>query len=175
MFCQGKKASGGALMSKYHIYLNTERCIGCHACEVHCKTKNDLPVGPRLCRIIESEIKLIGGLPRQKFVFKTCFHCEDPKCVKACPTGAMQKRSKDGIVFVEQSLCDGCKACITACPWEIPQWNKETGKVVKCDYCKDRVDQGLEPACVTKCTTKALKFVTKHQEQKKEICELSHQ
>jgi Fe-S-cluster-containing dehydrogenase component len=70
----------------------------------------------------------------------------------------MQKRSKDGIVFVDPSLCVGCKTCISACPWGAPQWNPETGKAVKCDYCKDRVDQGLKPACVTICTTHCLKF-----------------
>jgi Fe-S-cluster-containing dehydrogenase component len=70
----------------------------------------------------------------------------------------MQKRARDGIVFVESDLCVGCKACITACPWGTPQWNPQTGKAVKCDYCMDRVDQGLEPACVTKCVTKCLHF-----------------
>jgi Fe-S-cluster-containing dehydrogenase component len=70
----------------------------------------------------------------------------------------MQKRPKDGIVFVDESLCVGCKTCITACPWGAPQWNPDTGKVVKCDFCMDRLDRGLEPACVTKCVTKCLHF-----------------
>jgi Fe-S-cluster-containing dehydrogenase component len=87
-----------------------------------------------------------------------CFHCENPWCVAACPTGAMQKRPRDGIVFVDHSLCVGCKTCITACPWGAPQWNPEIGKVVKCDYCMDRVDKGLKPACVTVCTTHCLEF-----------------
>jgi Fe-S-cluster-containing dehydrogenase component len=76
----------------------------------------------------------------------------------ACPTGAMQKRPKDGIVYVDESLCVGCKSCITACPWGAPQWNPDTGKAVKCDYCMDRIDQGLRPACVTKCVTQCLHF-----------------
>jgi Fe-S-cluster-containing dehydrogenase component len=54
----------------------------------------------------------------------------------------MRKRPEDGIVYVEPALCVGCKSCIAACPWGAPQWNPETGKVVKCDYCMDRVDQG---------------------------------
>jgi Fe-S-cluster-containing dehydrogenase component len=70
----------------------------------------------------------------------------------------MQKRGQDGIVFVDHSLCVGCKTCISACPWGAPQWNPEIGKVVKCDYCKDRVDEGLKPACVTACTTHCLDF-----------------
>jgi Fe-S-cluster-containing dehydrogenase component len=72
----------------------------------------------------------------------------------------MQKRASDGIVFVDASLCVGCKSCITACPWGVPQWDCTTGKVIKCDYCKDRVDRGLKPACVTKCTAHALLWVS---------------
>jgi Fe-S-cluster-containing dehydrogenase component len=70
----------------------------------------------------------------------------------------MQKRAKDGIVSVDEELCVGCKACMRACPWGAPQWNQESGKVVKCDYCMDRLDQGLKPACVAKCVTHCLHF-----------------
>jgi len=87
-----------------------------------------------------------------------CFHCENAWCEAACPTGAMKKRSKDGIVYVDSALCVGCKSCISACPWGAPQWNPETGKAVKCDYCADRIDAGLKPACVTICTTHCLHF-----------------
>ena len=100
----------------------------------------------------------IDGHPRTRFVYMPCFHCEEAWCIKACPTGAMQRREKDGIVFVESSLCVGCKSCIAACPWGTPQWDPVTHKVVKCDYCKDRLDDGLQPACVTKCVTGCLSF-----------------
>jgi len=70
----------------------------------------------------------------------------------------MQKRQKDGIVFVDHAICVGCKTCMSACPWGAPQWNEQMGKVVKCDYCKDRIDEGLKPACVTVCTTHCLHF-----------------
>ena len=146
-------------MSDYYIYQDQLRCIGCRACEIHCKTKNDVPVGPSFGKIVPVGPKLRGEVSRINFVFMPCFHCDTPWCVSACPTNAMQKRSEDGIVFVEPSLCIGCKACITACPWGAPQWDAENGKVFKCDYCKDRVDEGLEPACVTGCTTAALKWV----------------
>ena len=147
-------------MSIYYIHQNQKRCIGCRACEIHCKTENDVPVGPRFCAIIPVGPKVVNSVPRMNFIFMPCFHCENPWCVAACPTGAMQKRPKDGIVFVEPSLCVGCKSCITACPWGVPQWNSSAGRVFKCDYCRHRVDQGLEPACVTGCTTKALNWVT---------------
>lgn len=145
-------------MSQYFLSHDQKKCIACYSCEVHCKTKNGLPVGPRFCQIMTVGPKMVGSLPRLGLVFMPCFHCEKPWCVSACPTGAMQKRPKDGIVFVESALCVGCKSCITACPWGAPQWNAETGKAVKCDYCRDRVDNGLKPACVTKCLTQCLDF-----------------
>ncbi len=145
-------------MSKYELRHDEANCIGCLACEVHCKTNKQLGPGPDPCRVIALGLVEVDGLPRAHFVFMPCFHCEDPWCVRACPTGAMQKREKDGIVFVEDSLCIGCKSCIAACPWGTPQWDPATNKVVKCDYCMDRVDAGLQPACVTKCVTGCLSF-----------------
>ncbi len=145
-------------MSDYYLFQDARKCIACHSCEVSCKSNKGLPVGPRLCQIITVGPRLVGGLPRAAYTFMPCFHCESPWCVAACPTGAMQKREKDGIVFVENSLCVGCKSCMSACPWGAPQWNAETRKVVKCDFCKDRVDAGLKPACATICTTHCLHF-----------------
>lgn len=143
---------------RLHLYHDQERCIGCFSCELHCKMKNDLPIGPRLCRLMEIGPKLKNGSLKMNYHFLPCFHCENAVCMKVCPTGAIQKRDKDGIVFIKPSLCIGCKQCISACPWGVPQWNPETGKAVKCDYCKDRVDKGLKPACVTGCLTQCLYF-----------------
>jgi Fe-S-cluster-containing dehydrogenase component len=145
-------------MSKYYLLQDGKNCIGCLSCEAHCKTYHGLPEGPRLGQIIQVGPKMVGNTPKMSFVYMPCFHCEDPWCVPACPTGAMRRREQDGIVYVDSSLCVGCKSCITACPWGAPQWNPLTGKVVKCDYCMDRVDQGLKPACVTKCVTHCLHF-----------------
>ena len=145
-------------MSEYYLFHDSAKCIGCLSCEVHCKENKHLPVGPRLCRVMTVGPKMVNEIPKMDFIFMPCFHCERPWCVAACPTGAMQKREADGVVFVNEELCVGCKACMRACPWGAPQWNPETGKTVKCDYCVDRVDQGLEPACVTKCVTKCLHF-----------------
>jgi len=146
-------------MSQYYLIQDAQRCINCRACEIACKSNKKLPEGPKLCEIVEVGPRFVGRLPRAFYKFMSCYHCERPWCVEVCPTGAIQKRH-DGIVFVDEELCVGCKACMNACPWGAPQWNPETRKVVKCDYCMDRIDQGLKPACVTVCTTKCLYFVT---------------
>ena len=145
-------------MSKYILRHDEPNCIGCQACEVHCTSNKGLGPGPAPCQIVTIGPIDVGGQPRMRHVFLPCFHCEDAWCMRACPTGAMQKREKDGIVFVQSILCIGCKSCIAACPWGTPQWDPATKKVVKCDYCMDRLDAGLQPACVTKCVTGCLSF-----------------
>jgi Fe-S-cluster-containing dehydrogenase component len=148
-------------MSQYVLFQEIDRCIGCYSCEVHCKANKSLPDGPRLCRIFQVGPRWVGNVPRTAFPFIACFHCEKPWCAAVCPTGAMQKRPDDGIVFVDPEKCIGCRLCMHACPWGVPQWNPETSKAVKCDLCKDRIDQGLRPACVTKCITGCLFFENK--------------
>lgn len=147
-------------MSAYYIYHDRKRCVGCYACEVHCKTAHDLPVGPRLNAIIPVGPHPVNNVPRTTFVYMHCYHCEEAPCVQVCPTGAMQKRVEDGIVFVDDSHCIGCKSCISACEWGAPQWDAQRGKVVKCDYCMERIDEGKQPACVTKCAAHALRWLT---------------
>lgn len=145
-------------MSKYYLYQDTPKCIGCHACEVQCKANKDLPKGPKPCEIVQVGPRFINGIPKISYVFMPCLHCEIPWCVTDYPTGAMQKRVSDGIVFVDEALCVGCKVCVTTCPWAALQRHPEEGKIVKGDYCKNRVDDGQKPACVTICTTGCLSF-----------------
>jgi len=100
--------------------------------------------------------ELKDGKVVMKASFRSCYHCDEPACVEACPTEAMVRRESDGLVYVIKELCIGCESCIAACPWNIPVLHEEDNVVGKCDYCMDRLDAGLEPACVTACTTHAL-------------------
>lgn len=145
-------------MGDYIISTNPQRCIACHACEIACKSEKKLPLDVTLGKIVVLGPKMVSGKPKMSSVFVPCFHCEQAWCMDACPTDAIRRREKDGLVYIIDSLCVGCKACITACPWHIPQWNAEDGKVVKCDMCMDHIDAGEEPTCVSVCPTNALQF-----------------
>jgi Fe-S-cluster-containing dehydrogenase component len=145
-------------MGDYLIYTDPASCVACHACEIACKVKNQVPAGASLGKIVVLGPKLMNGQPMMSSLFVPCFHCEDAWCLNACPVNAIRKRNKDGLVYILRELCVGCKSCILACPWHIPQWDAAAGKAMKCDLCMDRIDEGLEPACVAVCPTDALQF-----------------
>jgi len=149
-------------MSKYYLLHDNSQCIECHACEVQCKVNKSLPVGPKPCQVFTIGPQLEEKLPRATYVFVSCYHCKKPLCADACPIGAIQIRP-DGIVFINKADCAGCKACIPACPWGALQWDSEAEQAVKCDYCMDRIDQGLKPACVNICATQCLDFTVPDQ------------
>jgi anaerobic dimethyl sulfoxide reductase subunit B (iron-sulfur subunit) len=129
-----------------------------------CKDKNDLGPGQVWRRIYEvtgGGWKKRGATWRQDvFAYNlsmSCNHCEDPICVKNCPTQALFKRA-DGIVQIDQNLCIGCKYCSWVCPYGAPQFNPEKGVMGKCDFCADYIDQGKNPSCVDACPMRALDF-----------------
>jgi len=133
------------------------RCSGCMACIVACFDQNDLPDnGARFRHVSRIEM---GAFPDAHihYVSLACMHCGDAPCIAVCPNRAITKRPEDGIVVVNEHLCIGCHACATVCPFGAPQFPDGTG-MSKCDFCVARVENGLEPACVKTCTTKALGF-----------------
>lgn len=77
-----------------------------------------------------------------------CNHCENPPCVYSCPTGASHVHELGGVVLVDPKLCIGCKACIASCPYDARYVHPE-GFVDKCTFCIHRVEEGLDPACVS--------------------------
>lgn len=134
---------------------NNVDCIGCRACEIACKDKNGLPPGPRFRRVMYIE----GGSYPDVFAYKvnvSCNHCAEPACLPTCPTGAIYKRVKDGIVDIDSTLCIGCRRCEAACPYGAPQYDPEENIVKKCNMCVDEIDAGRNPYCVMACMMRVL-------------------
>jgi len=90
----------------------------------------------------------------QTFMFylpRICEHCLNPSCAAACPSGAIYKRSEDGIVLVDQDRCRGWRMCVTACPYKKVYFNHRTGKAEKCTFCYPRIEVGLPTVCAETC------------------------
>ncbi len=144
-------------MVRHHVVFKRNLCLGCQACEIACKQEHDIPVGPRWIRVFTIGPVRKSGKLHLSFKMVRCVHCSKPVCIDSCPTKAISKRV-DGIVLIDDELCIGCGACIEACPFGAPQFNPEKDTIEKCNLCAHRIDEGLSPACVLVCPTKALIF-----------------
>jgi anaerobic dimethyl sulfoxide reductase subunit B len=145
-------------MNKQYIFLhNPARCIQCYACEVACKQWHGIKAGTIKLRRVEE--KTTGNFPDVKRVFRSisCLHCIKPRCIEACPQGAITKREDDGIVIADETKCSGCQSCFEACPVHAPQF-REDGIMQKCDMCLEQIEKGEEPFCAASCPTKALRW-----------------
>jgi len=158
-------------------YIDTTTCIGCKACEAACQEWNDLRTVnttqtgtyqtlPALDAEFWNLIKFNerpaedGGL---MWLMRKdqCMHCAEPGCLEACPAPGAIVQYSNGIVDVDATKCIGCGYCATGCPFDVPKFSAKTGKMAKCTLCIDRVEVGLEPACIKACPTGCLQFGTK--------------
>lgn len=145
------------------FYFDQTRCTGCSACRVACKDWNDIPAGTENWMQVAYTEK--GTFPDVfvSYMLVTCWHCQSPVCVDACPVDAIVKRARDGIVVVNSEICLGnseCnEKCRKACPYDAPQFgSQQNAKMGKCNYCIDRVEEGKLPSCVESCPVRALDF-----------------
>lgn len=140
------------------IYVDTRRCMNCRSCEIACKLENNLPAGPRYTMVTETEYTK-DGVDKCEFLPVPCMHCGDAPCMHACPTGAISKRVKDGVVLVNQAKCIGCRECLWSCPFGVPQFGAN-GRMSKCTLCAHRLDDGMKPACAQACPAEAISVGT---------------
>src|SRR5438132_12570760 len=144
--------------NKQHgFFFTADNCIGCHACEEACSEKNDNPahLAFRSVGYVEG-----GSFPDYKRmnISMACNHCDDPVCLKGCPTRAYTKHTEYGAVLQDPETCFGCGYCTWVCPYNAPQLDPVKGQVWKCNMCVDRLEVGLKPACVSACVGNALDF-----------------
>lgn len=156
--------------------IDVSKCIGCKACQSACMEWNDLrdEVGENIgvydnpTDLTEnswtvmrfSEIEEAGKL--EWLIRKDgCMHCEDPGCLKACPSPGAIVQYSNGIVDFNQEHCIGCGYCVAGCPFDIPRISQKDSKAYKCSLCSDRVAVGQAPACVKACPTGSIMFGTK--------------
>ncbi len=161
------------------MVIDLKRCIGCYGCQLSCKAEHGTPPGVLFARVLKQED---GTYPDTRLTFLPvlCNHCDDPPCVEVCPTGASFVHA-DGTVDIDHDLCVGCRTCMMACPYTNRYYNDgpdayfgeavgqtpyevartarhQADVVMKCDFCRHRVERGDEPACVANCPTLARHF-----------------
>ena len=166
-------------MTKLAIGINLHRCIGCNTCAVACKMQNNVSDGMLWNRVLTEGSDIIDGAighypnVSRAYLPVACQHCENPACLRVCPTGATYK-DEVGRVEIAYDKCIGCRTCMAACPYNarVFNWNeprrdpdfnygdkdvpvRTKGVVEKCTMCKERTDRGDEPMCVVCCPTKA--------------------
>lgn len=158
---------------------DSTRCIGCKACQVACKKENKLPAESTLGeeqafggKIYDSprelsehtytliQLQKDAGSGETTFVKKQCMHCSDPACASACIVGALKKQ-KNGAVTYDSGMCMGCRYCMVACPYNVPQfeWQKAIPSIQKCTLCSEtRLEKGQPTACSIACPAGAITF-----------------
>ena len=149
-------------MTQYAIVTDLNRCVGCLGCSVACKILNGVPVGSYWNKVLR-----VGPFPKEEgavfpnvytyFLPMQCQHCENPECVKVCPTGASHKRA-DGTVQIDKEKCIGCQFCVMACPYGVRYLNEDEGVVEKCTLCEQKLSEGELPQCVAQCGARARFF-----------------
>jgi formate dehydrogenase iron-sulfur subunit len=173
----------GAPVQEVAKLIDTSKCIGCKACQTACLEWNDLKeeVGfntgsytnphdlttaswtlMRFSEWINPETQNLEWLIRKD----GCMHCEDPGCLKACPSPGAIVQYTNGIVDFVKDNCIGCGYCVKGCPFNIPRISKAEGKAYKCTLCSDRVAVGQGPACAKACPTQAIVFGPKEDMKK---------
>jgi Fe-S-cluster-containing dehydrogenase component len=118
---------------------------------------------PALRRIYRMEE---GDFPSAvvRYVSIACMHCQDSPCAAACPSGALDMDAARRVLTVDREQCIGCRSCAAACPYNIPRYDRDE-KMWICNLCMERVEAGLDPACVRVCPLGALKFDVINKEQ----------
>lgn len=180
---KAEPAPNATAAKRLAMVVDTRKCMkkeGCQACTQACHSVHNVPAMPEP----RHAVKWIWKEPyelvfseqvtpyteeelKQRPIMVLCNHCENPPCVRVCPTQATWKR-QDGLVVIDEHRCIGCRYCVTACPYGSRSFNwrdprpfiahpnpdfptRMRGVVEKCNFCMERLAVGQGPACVEAC------------------------
>jgi Fe-S-cluster-containing dehydrogenase component len=164
-------------LTGFGVLTDLSACVGCRGCEQACNAANGLPPPA-----VPFDAEVVPGVRRrpgkssftavstyaeparpdgQVHVKTQCMHCIEPACASACPVRAL-RRTEEGAVLYDETVCMGCRYCMLACPFGIPSYEYESAlepRVRKCVLCIDRIrKEGGAPACVASCPAQASTF-----------------
>jgi Fe-S-cluster-containing dehydrogenase component len=153
-------------MTRKSIFRDADLCVNCKACVIACKVKHmsppypsasadPEPAGLNLIHVYRFGPVIDRNRVDQSFVTIACMHCEDPPCLRVCPTSAIFKDALTHVTLVNRDRCIGCKLCLWVCPFGAPSFGPE-GKLVLCDLCLDRLKDGKQTACEATCPARAI-------------------
>jgi molybdopterin-containing oxidoreductase family iron-sulfur binding subunit len=161
-------------MTRWGMVIDLDRCNGCQACEVACRSENNIAVGGlqaaeenRTISWMRVRTEFEGAWPdlRARFVPQPCMHCERPPCTLVCPVQATSL-DREGIVNQIYARCIGCRYCANACPYTVKYFNwrrpehpdatqaglnpdvsvRAVGVVEKCTFCSHRRQRARDQA-----------------------------
>lgn len=143
-------------VKKYAMVIDLKKCLGCKTCTIACNTENSVLTTKPWQPVLDT---IEGNYPELKrtFIPRPCMHCQEPPCVDVCPTGASHERKELGLVLINYDKCIGCRACMTACPYEARVFNweqpermltenpavpiRQKGIVEKCTFCVHKIEK----------------------------------
>jgi len=163
--------AGGPATRQWGFVVDLRRCSGYRKCTAACQKEYQLPKDHEWTKTLER----VDEEGRKQFFPRRCMMCENPPCLKVCPTGATFK-NENGVVLVDQDRCIGCRMCMVACPYEARYFHfedppksanpfarptpefpvpQQKGTVGKCVLCVSNTAKGKIPFCVDACPTDA--------------------
>jgi len=158
------------------FFVDLTKCTACRGCQIACKQWKKLPaeqtenwgshqnpkdLSGKTIRLVRFNEVEVNGRLEWLFFPEQCRHCVEPPCLDAMevPGSIVHDEETGAVVYTDLTMQEEDKDAFRAsCPYDIPRVNEETGKVMKCDMCIDRVKAGMRPACVTSCPTGTMNF-----------------